>query len=300
MTRCRKVFGVLVVCVASVSVGLAQAAPDYAKERADQAKELTAPYGWFSLVALDYLKPGVTTVGAAKDNQVTLAEGPAHLVAFEQDGGKVTVKSAAASLMMNGKLVSGGDAVVSANEDDASALTSGTLKMWAIDRGGKRYLRVKDSNAPALRHFHGLNWYAPKTVYRVEAKWIPYTSPRTFNVLNKLGQWTPIQAPGYVEFAMNGKTMTLVPMSADKTSLFFVFRDQTAPSSTYGGGRFLSTEGPSNGLDKPGTLMIDFNEATNPPCAYSPYATCPLASKENRLATAVPAGEKLYSSAINK
>ena len=168
------------------------------------------------------------------------------------------------------------------------------MRLWAIDRGGKRYLRVKDSDAPALKHFHGLSWYTPAATYRVEARWIPYTSPHTLNVLNKLGQITPTPVPGYVEFELAGKTQRLTPMEASEKGLWFVFLDATHRTTTDGGGRFLITGAPSNGLHTAGTVVLDFNEAVNPPCAYSPYATCPLAAPENRMTVAVPAGEKRY------
>jgi uncharacterized protein len=273
-----------------------QTATDYASERAERAKELTQPYGWFSLVALDWLKPGVTTVGSAKDNSFVLPAAPAHLMTLERKDGKVALLASAPSLSLSGKPLSPGSThpIVGSGEDDASALTSGTLRLWAIDRGGERYLRVKDSDAPALKHFHGLRWYAPDAHYRISANWIPYPSPHTLRVLNKLGQTSLVPVPGYVEFELQGTKQTLVPMDTSGGELWFVFRDATSRQTTDGGGRFLTTKAPSNGLDKPGTVILDFNEAENPPCAYSPYATCPLASPENRLPVPVPAGEKRY------
>ncbi len=268
-------------------------ATEYVQERAQRAKNLTAPYGWFSLVALDWLKPGTSTVGAANDNSIKLAGAPAHLMTLNQEDGKVTLLSADPALKMQGKQLNPGS-LIGDGEDEAAALATGTLKMWAIDRGGKRYLRVKDSEAPALKHFHGLSWYAPDSRYRVEARWVPYTSPHTLRVLNKLGQITPTPVPGYVEFELDGVRQKLIPMEADKDGLFFVFRDATARTTTDQGGRFLSTSAPSAGLDRPGTVTLDFNKAVNPPCAYSPYATCPLAAPENRLQVAVKAGEKRY------
>jgi uncharacterized protein (DUF1684 family) len=276
--------------------GPVQSAPDYARERAERAQGLTQPYGWFSLVALEWLKPGVTTVGSAKDNSVVLAGAPAHLMALEQKDGKVALVASDSSLSLGGQPLHVGSShpMVGDREDNASAMASGTLRLWAIDRGGKRYLRVKDSDAPALKHFRGLRWYAPDRNYRVEARWIPYSSPHTMQVMNKLGQITPVPVPGYVEFELDGQKRTLVPMEAGKSGLWFVFRDATALHTTDGGGRFLTTDAPSNGLDKAGTVTLDFNEAVNPPCAYSPYATCPLAAPENRLPVPVPAGEKRY------
>jgi uncharacterized protein len=281
------------VTLVAVTTSASAQTPDYAHIRAESARDLTQPYGWFSLIALESLKPGTTSVGSAPGNTLVLPSALPHLFKLQQDNGIVTVAATVPSVTLHGKPASVGT-TVSANEDDASALASGTLRFWAIDRGGQRYLRVKDSNASALKHFHGLNWYPPDPHLRIEAHWIPFTTPHTMKVMNKLGQVTPVPVPGYVEFYLNGQKMTLTPMSAEPNQLWFVFRDATFLHTTDGGGRFLYTAGPSNGLSKPGAVTLDFNLAENPPCAYSPYATCPLASPENRLEAPIPAGEKRY------
>ena len=74
----------------------------------------------------------------------------------------------------------------------------------------------------------------------------------------------------------------------------FIFRDETRTSDTYPAGRFLTTALPDHGLNQPGTVVLDFNQAHNPPCAYTPYATCPLPPQQNRLAVSIPAGEKRF------
>jgi uncharacterized protein (DUF1684 family) len=128
----------------------------------------------------------------------------------------------------------------------------------------------------------------------VKARWVPDATPHTMQIPNKIGQISTVTVPGHVEFELNGTVHTLVPLEASAKSLWFVFRDETFRETTDQGGRFLTTAGPAGGLDKPGEVILDFNEAVNPPCAYSPYATCPLASRENRLTVAIPAGEKRY------
>ena len=269
--------------------------PAYAQLRAERAKELTQPYGWFSLIALEWLKPDAnTTVGSAPGESLRLAGTPAHLMSLTNRGGKVSVASAEPGITLGGKAVLPGEPLPT-GESDADALAFGSTRFWVIDRGGQQYLRVKDSKAPALVHYHGLHWFAPDPHYVITARWVPYTTPHTMPVMNKLGQVTPEKVPGYAEFVLDGKTLRLTPMSADEyAGMFFVLRDKTAPRETDGGGRFLRSDAPSNGLTKPGTVVLDFNNAVNPPCAYSPYATCPLATPENRLPVAIDAGEKNY------
>jgi uncharacterized protein (DUF1684 family) len=268
--------------------------PDYTTDRAARAKALTQPYGWLSLTALAWLKPGLTTVGSAPDNSVVLAGAPAHLATFEQKDGKVTLVTSSPSLTFHGQPLAPAHSLIGSGEDDNSALASGRLRMWVIDRSGRRYLRVKDPEAPTLRQFHGLRWYAPDQRFRIQARWVPDSPPHVMHVANEIGQVSPVSVPGHVEFELNGEKQVLWPLEAEKDGLWFVFRDQTYLQTTYGGGRFLTTDAPSNGLDHPGTVILDFNQAVNPPCAYSPFATCPLASREDRLPIAVPAGEKRY------
>ena len=275
----------------------AEAAPtaaEYAKERADRAQGLTKPFGWFSLIALDWLKPGVTTVGSAKDNTVVLPGTATHLLTLSQAGGTVTVTAAGAGATSHGKPLAVGQPL-SKDEEEDSAVVAGSVRMWVIDRGDKQYLRVKDANAPALKNFHGLQWYAPNPALRLEAKWVPFATPHTLHFLNQLQQVSDVEEPGQAEFTIDGKRCTLTPLSATDKGLWFVMRDVTSAKDTDQGGRFLYTDAPSNGLKSAGTVVLDFNQAVNPPCAYSPYATCPLAAQENRLPVAIPAGEKRYA-----
>ena len=71
--------------------------------------------------------------------------------------------------------------------------------------------------------------------------------------------------------------------------LFFIFHDQTSGKETYPPGRFLHTD-----FAKDGKVELDFNKAYNPPCAFTPYATCPLPPKQNRLPIRIEAGELNY------
>ena len=90
------------------------------------------------------------------------------------------------------------------------------------------------------------------------------------------------------EFELDGARLSLEPFvdEAGQTDLFIIFKDRTSGRETYGAGRFLSAvlEGERVGLD--------FNKAYNPPCAFTPFATCPLPPARNRLDAAIRAGEK--------
>lgn len=284
----------LVLLAPSALAPAAEPTPNYAADRAERAAGLTSPFGWFSLVALEWLQPGTTTVGSAPGSTVRLPGAPAHLLSVGQRNGKVTVLAADPSLRLGKEPVRPGS-LLSDGEGDNDALSSGTLRLWAIARGDRRYLRIKNSDAPARLHFHGLRWYAPDPSLRITARWVPFSTPHTLTTHNQIGQSYDTPVPGYVEFTLGGATHRLLPLSTSDESLWFVFRDDSYRTTTYGGGRFLYTEPPSNGPTQPGTVVIDFNQAVNPPCAYSPFATCPLAAPENRLSVAIAAGEKRYA-----
>ncbi len=287
------VLGLFAVGAAVPAWSAGEGAPDYTELRAARAQSLMLPDGWFSLVALEKLQDGDTQVGSAQNEEVVVAHVPAHLLTLHKQGEAITFAAVDPTLAVAGRAASAGARVNTGDEDAAHAMRSGAVLLWVIDRGGEKYLRVKDAQAPARLHFHGLAWYKPEARYRVQARWVPYSTPHTLDITNKLGQVRAEPVPGYAEFLIDGRTERLTP-TVEGGALFFVFRDATSRLETDGGGRFLTTPAPSYGMAKEGTVELDFNQAVNPPCAYSPFATCPLAPRENRLPVAIPAGEKRY------
>ena len=270
--------------------------------REKRAAGLQKPDGWLSLVGLAWLQPGDTSVGSAPDNRVKLAAGhPAHLGIFRLENSVVTLLPPKEGFA--GGLTVGGSAakqqVLRAdadNDQNNPHLVIGTLNLYAIRREDRFALRIKDSHSPSLLQFHGLKWYAPDAAYRVTAKWMPYSPAKTVTLATLVGTSYPAPVPGAAEFVLQGKTYRLEPVIEDPASrdLFFILRDTTSATTTYGACRFLYTGFPSNGLDKPGELVLDFNRLQNPPCAYTPYATCPLPPPGNRLAISLPVGEQRY------
>jgi uncharacterized protein len=266
--------------------------------RSQRAKILSSPDGWLSLVALQWLKPGDTTVGSAPGNTLQLEHAPAHLATFHLANDTVTLIPPTggfpAGTTLDGKPAT--STKLSHDDEHPSELRNGGLLMIVIKRGDRLYLRVKDAQASTRTNFHGLNWYASEPRYVVTAKWIPNNPPHNLTIPNVLGQISHEPSPGVAEFTLNGQTVRLEPVIEDPAakSLFFIFRDATSKTTTYQAGRFLYTSFPSNGLDKPGTLVLDFNRTQNPPCVYTSFATCPLPPQQNRLDISIPAGEKRY------
>jgi uncharacterized protein len=269
---------------------------------------LLKPDGWLSLVGLEWLQPGDNSFGSAADNKMHVPAGqgstsawPAHLGALHLRGTIVTLTAPSggfpAGFLIDGKPAQAQELPADADSDKRSPhLTIGTLNMYVIRREARFALRIKDSKSPTLTGFHGLHWYDPDAKYRVTAKWLPYTPPKNVTLATLIGTTYDQPVPGAAEFTLSAKTYRLEPVLEDpaEPKLFFVLRDTTSSSTTYPACRFLYTGFPANGLDKPGELVLDFNHLENPPCAYTPFATCPLPPKGNRLPIPLPVGEKRY------
>ncbi|MGH8172781.1 MAG: DUF1684 domain-containing protein [Rhodanobacteraceae bacterium] len=259
--------------------------------RAQRVERLKAPSGWLSLIGLHWLKDGKNTVGSAKDNDIVLNAGPAHLGVVTLKNGKTSIElDAKSGATIDGKSAAKGDLLDDTNEKP-TLVAFGTANFYVIDRGSKKALRVKDSDAATRKNFVGIDYYPIDPKWRVEAKWVPFNPPHELEIPNVLGTVDKMPVPGKAVFERDGKTYELLPVleEAGAKEVWFIFADKTSAKETYGGGRFLYSDMP-----KDGKIVVDFNKAYNPPCAFTPHATCPLAPSENRLAIPVTAGEKKY------
>jgi uncharacterized protein (DUF1684 family) len=268
--------------------------------RAMRAQTLSAPEGWMSLTGLEPIAEGRNSFGGAADNAVHLkGQVPAHLGVLERKGKEVKLLPPSGGfppeLRVDGKPAQ--EQVLHADDEaQPTRLTCGSLVFFVIRRGDRAILRVKDAQAPTRVQFQHLNWYEPDPAYRVKAKWTPYVPQKQISVPSIIGTEDRMPVPGVAEFSLHGRTYTLEPVIEEPgdTQLFFILRDSTSPKTSYGAGRFLYTDFPDHGLDQPGELWLDFNRTRNPPCAYTPYATCPLPPKQNWLKVGLPVGEKKY------
>ncbi len=268
--------------------------------RAKRATSLQAPEGWLSLIALGWLKEGDNSFGSADDSRVQIAaKAPANIAVVRLEKGAVRLLAPAGGfpkeLLVDGQPAK--EQVLLADDaEKPSKLTLGTLTVIVIHRDDQFALRVKDLDAPTRTGFHGLRWYEPNAAYRVHARWIPYNPAKTLDIPTVLGTTTHMPAPGAAEFTIDGQVVRLEPVLEDpqSTDLFFIMRDATSKTKTYGAGRFLYTELPDHGVNQPGEVWLDFNKLVNPPCAFTAYATCPLPPPQNRLSVPIPAGEQRY------
>ncbi len=171
-------------------------------------------------------------------------------------------------------------------EGESDPLLIGARRLTVIRRGDRLGLRLRDPASPVRANLRDIPTYPPSAAWRLTACFEPGPPGRTLDIQNVLGQVQATPSPGTAVFEIAGQTYRLSPVMDDPEHLFFVFGDLTNADSTYGAGRFLTTELPHDGR-----VTMDFNQATNPPCAFTAYATCPIPPKENRLPIRVEAGE---------
>lgn len=272
--------------------------------------------GWLSLVGLHWLDQEENTVGGAPGNDLVFpkaperictlrldrgAEGPIVTLEPEPGVGLALVDSDEGDDEGDGdltELVTEPRRMVPDTEEGTTRLALGPLRFWLIERGDRVGVRVLDRQSPALEAFEGLEYFPIDPAWRVEARLVPKEG-LTVSVPNVLGQISEQPCPGEVVFRVPGvgegagREARLLPMDAGD-HLFLVFGDRTNGRATYGGGRFLYAEKPAAD-DPDGRLILDFNFAYNPPCAFTEFATCPLPPRANKLPVAVEAGEKAYA-----
>lgn len=260
------------------------------QRRAERAQALQGDRSWLTLAGLYWLQAGANRFGAGVDNDLVLtsASVPEYAGVFYLDDGNITLEVATGVTMTrNGEPIS----TLVMQHDHTPApdfVTVGDVTMLIIKRGQRYAIRLWDIANPARQAFAGLHWYSVNPAWRVTARFVPYDAPRTLAITTLHGDIEEAQNPGYVVFDWQGQECVL-DAEATKTGLFFNFRDQTNSDTTYPPGRFLITGKPENG-----EVVLDFNQATNPYCAYTDYATCPLPPPRNRLPVRVEAGEMRY------
>ena len=293
-------FGI-VVLIALIGMAVsAFAAADDGFQKAEQAwrdgrvKRLRSANGWLTLVGLHWLQPGDNVFGSDPECAIPLPEGkaPKRAGVLVLDAGSVRIKpDPSAGWTIDGKTVAervlGDDTA-----EKTDVVTLGDLSFFVIKRGDRVGVRVKDSQSPVRTHFKGLDYFPADPAWRVTGTFVPYDAPKKVAIPTVLGTTETMEAPGLVKLTIGGKELTLEPVVEDPTDpkLWFIFKDGTSAKETYGGGRFLYADMPQDGK-----VVVDFNQSYNPPCAFTPYATCPLPPKQNWLPIRVEAGEKAFA-----
>jgi len=258
--------------------------------RASRDERLRRPDGWLTPVGLEWLKEGETRIGSAADNDIRLGGGPAYWGSVVLQDGQLQFNNAEPdSVKIDGEPLASAK-LVADTEGEPTVISSGTLKINAIFRESYA-LRIKDSEAKALKNFGGVDNYPIDDSWLIEGRFIRAEEGTGIEIVNVLGQVGESPVFGTFEFDRDGKTHQLLALGEEGSeSLWFIFMDRTTGHGTYGAGRYLYSEG----MPENGRLTVDFNKAYNPPCAFNAYSTCPIPPQRNRLDLWVLAGEKNY------
>ncbi len=260
-----------------------------------RAAELKSEDGWLTLTGLFWLKEGENKIGSERSNQIVLPQGkaPANAGSLWLENGRVRLEALPGSgITYAGQPVSSVLALQADADGEPTTLNLGTLSFYVIKRGESLGVRVKDKDNPARTNFTGLEYYPIDAKWRIEAKLQPYDPPKAIPITNVLGMVEDLTSPGALFFDVGGKAYRLdAVVEKGSKELFIIFADQTSGRETYGAGRYLYAAPP----DAEGTVIVDFNKAYNPPCAFTSYATCPLPPQQNRLPVRIEAGEKNYA-----
>jgi uncharacterized protein (DUF1684 family) len=259
-----------------------------------RVERLKGESGWLTLVGLFPLAEGRHRFGSAEDNECVFPKSaPAHAGTIVVENGKARLEAEpGAGLTMNGAPVEQ-IALQTDQEGDPSEIAVGSIKFYVIDRPGSLYLRVKDAESPLRKEFTGIPRFRISRDWRVAARLQRYDPPKKLTVPNAVGFDEVVECPGILTFRVGNQEYRLEPMSESEDELFIVFGDATSGDDTYGGGRMVYIPAP----DAEGNTTIDFNKAYNPPCIFTPYATCPLPIPQNILPFRVEAGEKTWDEA---
>lgn len=271
--------------------------PVYEQEIRDwharRVERLQQPGGWLTLVGLFWLKEGGNRVGSDGRLEIVLPNSaPPEVGTLMLTGGKVSFSAApGVTPISNDNPVIRMDRVRTDKDEKPDKIRIGTITFHVIERGKRIGVRVTDSDAPAKKAFTGIDTYPVDARWRVQAKWAAYDEPQQIEIATVIpGLVEKYPVPGEATFTVDGKELKLRPvLEPGATDLFFIFGDETNGPETYGAGRFVYAKPPQDGV-----VTIDFNKSFSPPCAFTPYATCPLSPDENRLPIRIPAGERKY------
>jgi len=267
---------------------------DIQKWRLERLDEINGDNGWTTLVGLFWLNEGRNKFGSDPSNDIVLPRSSSPKIAgsIRLDKEVVHLEANPHTGITSGDVPAGKMVLQSDATGKPTILKMGSLTFFIIKRGEKFGLRVKDKQHPARTRFAGLDYFPIDLKWRIEAKFVPYDPPKIVPIVNVLGMVENMTSPGALVFEINGNTYRLDPLlEIGSKQLFIIFADKTTGRQTYGAGRYLYAEPPGSN----GKVVVDFNKAHNPPCAFTRFATCPLPPRQNRIAIGVEAGEMKYT-----
>lgn len=259
--------------------------------------------GWLSLIGLEWVEKGSNRIGSSPNNEIVIRSesvakwlGVVVVDQMPQLDGNVPkhakarfVPKPGGSVFHEGKPVVDPLVLHPDSAETPTILSSGTAQFHLIERGDRLAVRIKDSKAPALVGFEGLEYYPFDPRWRIEGTFSPHDE--MMRIGDVTGFVQEIHSPGTINFTVDGQKYSLIALEGGADSYFMILADTTNGLETYGAGRYLYT----GREDDAGNIVIDFNQSYNPPCVFTDFATCPLPPRQNRIPFPIRAGEKMYA-----
>jgi uncharacterized protein (DUF1684 family) len=250
----------------------------YAEWQARRLAALKAPNGWLNIIARVWLSEGTVTVGRAADSDIILSSGPDHVGSLTQNAaGNVTFTPA-----------DGGPAQqLQLSKQHAPSFTVDNLLLEVTTLNGENALRVRDTTSDAPNQLQPLEYFSLDPSWRIVAEWIKLDVPKGLTIDTSKSIATDVEASHKAVFTRDGTTYELLATHGTPQSPQFVIRDLTSRDATYAACRFVFGEDVTDT-----SIVLDFNKALNPPCAFTEHAVCPLPPADNVLPIRIEAGEK--------
>jgi len=267
-----------------------------AQWRANYEARLRQDWGWLSVTGLHWLDDGEYSLGSAESAAIRLEPGdagtgsavPGLVATVNRQGSRVSLHiQAPGAVLKAGLPAESGPLRFDGTQGERFVV--GNQSFLVVRRGDRVGVRTWNNDSAQRRQYRGSDWFEPDGNWRVEAEFRPFGEPRTVHYLNVIGDEKQATVTGDWAFRIQDREYSLVSLADEGDAPFFVFRDGTSGTETYGASRFLAAPLPDNGR-----TVLDFNRAYNPPCAFTPHATCPLPPRQNILDLRITAGERLY------
>lgn len=281
--------------MSSCSVPVEKSPPRFADNLAGWTEHretsLLSEEGWLNLVGLFWITEGTQTIGSAESSDFRLdtPATPERLGEFERVGGEIWFTARTDGVEVAGRPIE--RLQLQIHQDPPQVIEYASLRLFLIPRGDRVGLRVRDLDSPLLHDFEGLDRFPVDEDFNLIARFEAWEVPRTLPIPNVLGEPLDEVSPGRVHFEIGGQGYSLLALEGGETGdLFIIFGDLTNGETTYGAGRFVYTSPPTSD----NLVALDFNRSYNPPCVFTPFATCPLPPPGNRLPISIQVGEKSW------
>ena len=246
--------------------------------KARRLRNLKAADGWLNIVGRWWLEEGTVTVGSGSGNDIVVPAGPVKLGTLTQDGGGVVTFTPA-----------DGTAPVRAepNKKSPPKFELDGLLIEITTMNGANALRIRDTHSAAAENFAPIDYFPTRPELRFKADWVKFAEPQQLTINTSKDIETEVEATHKAVFDLDGRHFELIATHGTPERPQFVIRDLTSRDSTYPAARFVYGEDVTDT-----SIVVDFNKALNPPCAFTEFAVCPLPPPENVLPIRIEAGEK--------